>query len=250
MERAWHWISRRHLWFEAAMFTGVALGMGIFFYLQIGAYSLSSATQTVSLAGINLYAGSTYLLLGAVALLLLVGLGAVAWVWRGAQLVLSGAWLAAVIVLGLFGFQAMWGVGFAHASDARELMIMETTVPDVRLFADRLEALSLDKSGDAHTLQFTVDAAVGPVVAWYLRDFQQQTAVEGLSSPPDTIAAVTLAARDLPIGETFRGQGFPLRTHWLPWGLWGQDLVRWLFFTEGSLPVVDQEVVLWVVSEP
>jgi hypothetical protein len=57
---------------------------------------------------------------------------------------------------------------------------------------------------------------------------------------------VTLAAADLPIGETFRGQGHPLRWHWTPWGLWGQDLGRWLLFGEGSLPIVDQEVVLWV----
>ena len=42
------------------------------------------------------------------------------------------------------------------------------------------------------------------------------------------------------------GQGYPLRWHWLPWGLGGQELVRWLFFGEGSLPVIDQEVVLWV----
>ena len=127
-------------------------------------------------------------------------------------------------------------------------MIMETTVPDVHLMVDRLEALSLQKTGDAHTLPFTVDAATGPVVAWYLRDFGQQRVVNGLAAPPDTVAAVTLGAQDLPIGETFRGQGFPLRTHWLPWGLWGRDLMRWLLFNEGSLPVVDQEVVLWVAG--
>ena len=89
-----------------------------------------------------------------------------------------------------------------------------------------------------------------PLPAWYLRDFRQQSTVDGLSAPPDTVAAVTLAAQDLPIGETFRGQGFALRTHWLPWGLWGRDLIRWLLFAEGSLPVVDQEVVLWVMDSP
>jgi uncharacterized protein (TIGR03663 family) len=250
MERAWRWISRRYLWAEAGVLMLVAVGMGIFFYLQIAAYSLSSTAQTVSVAGVSLYAGSTYLLLAAVALLLTVGLGAVAWVWRGPQLVLAGGWLAALVLLTLFGLKAMWGLNFAHASDARELMVMRTTAPDVRLLVDRLEALSLDRSGDAHTLPFTVDTATGPVVAWYLREFQKQTAVDGLSSPPDTLAVVTLAAQDLPIGETFRGQGFPLRTHWLPWGLWGRDLVRWLLFTEGSQPIVDQEVVLWVLSEP
>jgi len=185
-----------------------------------------------------------------------VGLGAVAWLWRGPALVLAGGWLALGIVLGLFGFKAMWEVNIAHASDARELMILHTTVPDVRLLVERLESLSQEKSGDVHTLPFTVDAATGPVVAWYLRDFSRQSVVEDLSTPPDTVAAVTLAAQDLPIGETFRGQGFPLRSDWLPWSedsrwaVWGQPLVRWLLFADGSLSAVDQEVVLWVAGEP
>lgn len=250
MGRTWRWISQRNLWSEAALFALIALGIGIFFYLQMAAFGLSSSTETAPFAGITLYAGTAYLILAVVALLLFVILGVVAGVWRGRQLVLAGGWLTALVFLSLFGFKAMWSVNFAHSSDARELMIMQATVPEVRLFVDRLEALSLEKSGDAHTLQFTVDTATGPVVAWYLRDFGQQSTVDGLSAPPDTVASVTLAAQDLPLGETFRGQGFALRTHWLPWGLWGRDLVRWLLFTEGSLPVVDQEVVLWVAGGP
>ena len=262
VERAWRWIGQakkqlgRDLWFEAGVFALIALGVGIFLYLQVVAYGLSSSTATTSIAGITLYASSTYLLLAMVVLVLLVGLGAVAWLWRGPALVLAGGWLALGIVLGLFGFKAMWEVNIAHASDARELMILHTTVPDVRLLVERLESLSQEKSGDVHTLPFTVDAATGPVVAWYLRDFSRQSVVEDLSTPPDTVAAVTLAAQDLPIGETFRGQGFPLRSDWLPWSedsrwaVWGQPLVRWLLFTDGSLPAVDQEVVLWVAGEP
>ena len=114
------------------------------------------------------------------------------------------------------------------------------------MFVDQLEELSRNRSGDVHTLEVTVDAATGPVVGWYLRELVRLDVVEGLSQPPDSGAAVTLARADLPIGEAFRGQGYPLRWHWLPWGLGGQDLVRWLLFGEGSQPVIDQEVVLWV----
>jgi len=87
-------------------------------------------------------------------------------------------------------------------------------------------------------------------VEWYLRDLGRQLVIDDLSTPPVTIAAVSLAAQDLPIGETFRGQGFALQTHWLPWGLRGKALFRWLLFAQADEPVVDQEVVLWVVSEP
>lgn len=249
IERAWHWIEQRVLWFEAGVVALVALGVGAFLYLQVAAFSLSSPASTVSVAGVSLYASSTYLLVAVVAVVLLLGLAAVAWIWRGPELILAGGWIALLVALSLFGFKGMWGVSVAHASDPRELMIGQTTLPDVHLLQDRLQALSMAKSGDAHTLSFTVDAATGPVVAWYLRDFQNKTVVEGLSTPPETVAAVTLAAQDLPIGETFRGQGFPLSAHWQPWGLWGQPLIRWLLFSEAGLPTVDQEVVLWVASE-
>jgi hypothetical protein len=144
----------------------------------------------------------------------------------------------------------MWGPAFARASDPRELMIMQTTAPDVYRFLDSMRALSRDTSGDATTLAVTVDARTGPVVEWYLRGFGQRQVVEELSDEPGTSAAVSLAAQDLPIGETFRGQGFPLRTHWLPWGLRGDALVNWLLFNEAGEPVIDQEVVLWVMSGP
>jgi hypothetical protein len=246
IERAARWISRRSRWFEAVVIAAAALGLGAFLYLQLAAYARADAAATVSEAGITLYATTTYLVLALVALLLLVALGLVAWLWRGADALLAGGWLALVIGLGLFGIKAMWSVNFARANDPRELLIGRATAPEVRTFVDQIEELSLAEAGDAHTLRVTVDAATGPVVAWYLREFKQQAVVDGLDTPPDTVAAVTLAAEDLPIGETFRGTGFPLQSHWLPWGLWGQRLARWLLFTEGSEPVVDQVVVLWV----
>lgn len=248
VERAWRWIERRTRWAEAGLFAAAALGLAVFFYLWMATYSRTGSTSTVSLGSMTLYATTSYLLLASVALLLVVGLGAIAWIWRGPELVVAGGWLAALVILGLFGFRATWGLNVTHAADPRELMIGQTSAPDVRLLVDRLEALSLARAGDAHTLPVTVAADTGPVVAWYLRDFDHLSLVENLTAPPDTVAAVTLAARDLPIGETFQGQGFPLRAHWSPWGLWGQDLVRWLLFTDAGLPTVDQEIVLWVVG--
>jgi uncharacterized protein (TIGR03663 family) len=260
LEMIWRQLTRRYripgqgdagraLWPESVTVAAVAIGLLVFFYLQLAAYGLTHGTTTVSFAGITLYSTTAYLLLAAVALLLLIGLGVAAGFWRGTPLVAGSAWLVATVMLGLFGFKAMWGLSFAHATDSRELMIGRTTAPEVRLMAESLEALSQAEMGDAHTRPVTVDAATGPVVAWYLREFERQTTVEDLSAPPDTVAAVTLAMQDPPIGETFRGQGFPLRTRWLPWGLWEQTLIRWLLFTEASLPIVDQEVVLWMASQ-
>jgi uncharacterized protein (TIGR03663 family) len=249
VERAWRWVTARSLWAEAALFAAAGLGLLVFIYLQVTAYSQASPTATVMVGDIALYTTSTYLLLAGVGLFLLVGLGAVAWIWRGGQTVVAGCWLAALIALSLFGFQAAWGLSVSHATDARELMIVQATDPDVRGLVAAVEKLSLDEAGDAHTLPITVDTATGPALAWYLREFKNQTKVEGLTAPPDTLAAVTLAMDDPPIGETFRGQGFALHAHSLPWGRWGKNLIRWLLFTEGDEPVVDQQAVLWVVSQ-
>lgn len=260
MERIWHQMAgwaraqeqdraSRIFWLETGAIAAVAVGLLIFFYLQLTAYGLTNNTNTILIAGITLYASTSYLLLVLLALLLLIALGIVAGIWRGTELVTGSSWLVALIFLGLFGFKAMWGLNFAHGSDPRELMIARATSPEVRLLVERLEAFSLAELGDAHTLPVTVDAATGPVVAWYLREFDKQIVAEDLSTPPDTIAAVTLARQDLPIGETYRGQGFSLRSYWLPWGLWRQGLVRWLLFTDGAEPIVDQKVVLWVPSQ-
>jgi hypothetical protein len=247
--RAWRWVTGHSQWAGAVAFAAVASGLLAFLYLQLASYGLTNNSTVSTVAGITFYSSVSYLLLGLLVLLLLGGLVVVALIWRGGDLVLAGGWLTVLIVLGLLGFRSMWGLDFTHASDARELMLLQATAPDVRLLVERLESLSREIQGDAHTLALTTDAKTGPVVAWYLRDFDRQIIVDDLDTPPNTLAAVTLAAQDLPIGETYRGQGFPLRTHWLPWGLWEQGLARWILFTEGSLPVVDQEVVLWVASD-
>ncbi len=250
VERAVRWLTGRDLWSLGSLVAAVGLGLLIFVYLQVTAYSKASPASTVMVGDIALYTTTTYWVLAAVGLGLMVALGALAWAWRGRDLVLAAGWLIAVVSLGMFGLQAMWGVNVDHAADARELMLLQSTAPEIKAFVAQVEKLSWDQAGDVHTLPITVSADTGPVVAWYLRDWKNLSFVQSLAEPPDTVAAVTLAAQDLPIGETFRGQGYPLRTHWLPWGMWGQDLIRWLLFTEGTLPIVDQKVVLWVASEP
>lgn len=242
------WFAEGVRWRDVTLLAGTALALLVFFYLQVGAYAAASEATTVSVAGITLYARASYLILALVGCLLLIVLAVGVWTWRGADTALGSGWLVLVMVLILGGVQMMWRVNFAQASDPRELMLLTATDPDVRNLVDAIEDLSLQSAGARDNLAFTTDAATGPVVAWYLRHFGEQIVVQDLGTPPETVAAVTLAAQDLPIGESFRGQGFSLRSHWLPWGVWGQDLVRWWLFSEGSQPVLDEEVVLWVAS--
>jgi len=250
--RSRQWLAWHVGWRELATITAVALGLVIFLYLWIARATLAADLSTVSIFGLTLYTTTGYLLLVLLAALLLVALGAVAWYWRGGRLVLASAWLTAVVVLALFGFRNMWGASFANAADPRELLSLQPTSPEVRYLVTELETLSETRVNDTHALAVTVEAQAGPVVAWYLRDFRKQTVVDSLANqpaPPDTPAAVSLAAENMPIGETFRGQGFPLRLNWEPWGLDGWQWIRWLLLSEGYLPVVDREAVLWAATE-
>ncbi len=248
IQQSWRWMQGRVYWGEAWILAGLTLGLAVFFYLQL-AFAARSSGATVSVAGTTLYATTTYLFLAVVALVLMVAVGAVAWLWRGKELLIAGAWLAGFSILGLIAVKGMWGPSFSRATDPRELLVVpeRATSPQVRLLASELEELSLSAKGDRYTLPLTVDTGTGPVVAWYLRHWPV-TSVETLSSPPDTPAAVTLAEDEPAIGEAFSGQGFALKSHWLPWGLRGQDMLRWLLFAEAAQPVVDQEVVLWVAD--
>lgn len=247
-----HWLAWHISWRDLAVVTAAASAMLLFLYLWIARATLSADSSTVSILGLTLYTTTGYLLLVALAVLLLVALGAVAWYWRGAKFVLAGAWLTVVVALALFGFRIMWGASFANVADPRELLNLHPTPLEVRYLVSDLETLSEARMNDTHILPITVETQAGPVVAWYLRDFKKQTAVDNLANlpaPPETEAAVALAAQGLPIGETFAGQSFPLRTSWQPWGLDGRWWTRWFLFAEAPQPAVDREVVLWVTTE-
>ncbi len=250
IERACRWLTARSLWVEAGATAAVALGLCLFLYLQLASYAIADTVTTVTFAGITFPANLSYLMLALVAMALLLGLALLGWFWRGAESLAGGVWLTLLVIFGLVGFKAIWTLNVWHAGDPRELMVRYATAPDVREFVDHLEKLSVEEAGDDHTLPVTVDAATGPVVAWYLRDFDRQFVVEGVSEPPYTVAAVTLALQDPPMGETFRGASYPLQQHWLPWGLRGQKFVGWLLFAADGPPVVDKELVLWVASQP
>lgn len=252
LEQTWHWLAWHAPWRDLAIITAAALGLVVFLYLWVGRATLTADSSTVSILGLTLYTTTGYLLLVLLAVLLLVALVAVAWYWRGTRLVLASAWLTAVVILALFGFRTMWGASFANTADPRELLNLQPTPLEVRYLVTELETLSETRVNDTHALPVTVETQAGPVVAWYLRDFAKQTTVDSLANqpaPPDTPAVVTLAAQGLPIGETFRGQSFPLRAHWQPWGLNGRQWLRWFLFAEAHQPAVDREAVLWASTQ-
>ena len=200
---------------SAAVFAAVALAVLVFFYLQLELLQPCQPHRRNAHCGPHTVYHVQPPDFGPVSLLLLIGLGAVVWIWRGPAIVVAGGWLTVLVALGLVGFQAMWGLNFAHASDPRELMISKPQPRRYASWSSRLEALSREKAGDAHTLPITIDQ---PRARWLPGIYASSRTRRWLRVCPilqDTLAAVTLVMENPPIGETFRGQGFPLRTQWL-----------------------------------
>lgn len=248
VEQSWRWIRRRVPVADVALIAAVVLGLAAFGYLQLAAYGLATGGVTVDIGGTPLLVSTGHLLLMLVAVVLLVGVGAAAWYARGSELVAAGGWLALTVLLVAAGVRATWGANFVRPSDPRELIQVRPTASDVRRLAHEVETLSQTRTGDAYALPVVVESDTGPVVAWYLRAFTHQEVVDSLAgavSGEELQAAVTLAAQDLPLGESFRGQGFPLRTAWQPWDLGAQAFIRWLMFAETLPPAVERQVVLW-----
>jgi uncharacterized protein (TIGR03663 family) len=245
IERAWRWARHHARLPEIALLAGLMLVLAVFGYLQLSAFSLSGV-QAITIAGRALPMSTGYLLLALLTLALLVAVAAAASTWRGSGVVVAGVWLALVVGLGLWGVKSAWGVSHLHAGDPRELMIGQTTAPDVRTLVKQVEQLSLNRAGDAHTLPIAVDGGLGPAMEWALRDLEKQEALQLPSSPPTTKVVLAETQTGMAIGEEYQGEVFPLQISWQPSGLSGQALVRWLLFGKGGEPVRDKEVTLWV----
>ena len=248
LERAWQRARRRVRWADAAVVAGAIVGLVVFLYLQLSAYSLTGA-ETVAVAGRAIPASTGYLLLALLALVLLIGVGAAVSTLRGPEVLAAGGWLALLLVLGWWGVKAAWGVSHLHPGDPRELMVGQTTAPDLRKLVGQLEMLSQNRAGDAHTLPVAVDGSLGPAMDWALREFDKQVVLEALSGPPDLALTETLGEDDpgpRVAGASYQGEVFPFQVSWQPANLSGQALVRWLLYGGGTDPVRDRQVTLWV----
>jgi hypothetical protein len=157
--------------------------------------------------------------------------------------------LALLLVLGWWGVKSAWGVSHLHSGDPRELMIGQTTAPDLRKLVGQVEMLSLNRAGDLHTLPVAVDGSLGPAMDWALREFDRQAVLETLSGPPEVALTETLGEDDPGpgvVGASYQGEVFPFQVSWQPADLSGRGLVRWLLYGTGTDPVRDREVTLWV----
>ena len=205
---------------------------------------LPLAFASLELAGYSLTGRLNYLASMAIA----VGLTAASIVplriWFGLGPALRGMGLALLLILSTTTFGTSLNLNYHRACDPHELIAAHPTSPSIFDLLETLERASRHQGGDPHLLAITVHKGVGPVLAWYLRDFPRARFVDQLPSEVSTPAVI--APEDIPVSGDYVGQDFLLRSSWNPGNLTWPERARWLLYRQAKTPVQTERVVLWM----
>jgi len=170
--------------------------------------------------------------------------------WGGWTITRRAVGMAALVVLVLLSLSLAWGLNLDFNPARRGAVLREMGAYGMRSLPSTLEVLSSQRAGDPHELR--VDVVVDernrlmPVLGWALRDFVRLRWVQEGMPPEPALAVIAPEPLELPLGEKYAGQVFPLIARWGPQGLKGKALWRWLLYREATAAPPMESVVLWV----
>ena len=201
----------------------------------------------------NLAEAARFLWFWLLAVALIVVLLGVFMAWFGLDMTWRAGGTVAAIVLLLNAFSLTTSLNFYRASDPRELHILSASAEGTRDALHVMADLSYHERGYPTALPITVDAHLGPVWLWYLRDWEDVTVVEELS-PNVTTPMVVTSDEQLGGGwnpsDRYSGQDFVTRTWWQPSQLFTNDRLSWWMYRKSqSKPVPTQKAILWMKAE-
>ena len=171
--------------------------------------------------------------------------------WGGWPGALQGAGTVALFVLVLYSASLAWGLNLDFSADRRGAILTESGTHGMRSLPATLEVLSSLQADDPHEIPIdmvTVNEGdrLAPVLGWALRDFGQVRWVsDGILGAAATVVVAT-ESQEVPVGDTYAGQDFPMIVEWNPLSLRGKALWRWLLYREAPAAPPAENVVLWV----
>jgi uncharacterized protein (TIGR03663 family) len=223
----------------------VLLGLGILIFVALQASFYAFALYR-AMPNANQFLW--FLLLAIVAIMGLVGL-ALAWYGAEATWRIGGATVAISLIL--LAFSATTALNFRHPNDPRELHIRIASDEGTRDALKVLDDVSYHKRGHKLATPVTVEAGLGSVWLWYLRDWEDVRVVEELAAGVDTPLVLASAKEEHPaFGEQYIGQDFVARTFWQPGALASNDQPSWWLYRKSvEPPVAVQKVIVWMQVE-
>jgi uncharacterized protein (TIGR03663 family) len=224
-------------WVQDGLIVGLLMGVAVFSYLQLATYAFRRDTGFPWLVVLSLG--------------LLIGFFGLYLAWSGRQAGWRGGGLALAILLSLVMVSSATNLAYLRSHDPRELLVVEGTSPNVRDLPALLEGASMQRLGAVEVIPITLDASVGPVVRWYLRDFRQQTWLSTAPGPDVTTEAVVVPQKlyTPDLGAAYFGTDFAVRTTWQPQNMTWVDWANWLLFRKSPDRLQEERVVLWLSQQ-
>jgi hypothetical protein len=205
---------------------GVMVGL----VLIVLGYGLLHALAYANAASLDEGMGAWRRAMGAMAMaVLLVGVFALLW---SPRLALRVAGLSALVALAALAWSNGSYLNYRPAAVLREPMRPRYVTPDAGRLARTLAEASWAATRDPQTLAALVDPALGPLVAWELRE--RRNLRWALPQALESEGAVIVPAQDpealsLALGPTpLRGQRYAVTGTWDPVFADSQTFVRWL----------------------
>jgi uncharacterized protein (TIGR03663 family) len=232
----------------------IVLVIVIYVAMQVGFYARATYTNAPQASQFMWF----WLL--AVALLIMLSGFSLAWLGGPTSWRVGGAVLALLLLS--VSFSAGTRLNCEQPNNPRELHVRTTTDVGLRDALDVAADLAYHRGGGSIAVgevstPLTVEKGLGPVWAWYLRDWKVVTTVDTLSS--DVTTPMVISVTD-PAGinqgsgwnptERYIGQDFVTRVWWEPGQLYTTDRWSWWLYRKTmSKPAPIQRVVVWIQAQ-
>jgi len=210
----------------------VAVPVLVFGFLELASYTHTGQGQFLIFAGIA-WAG-----------LVIAWIAYWLWAQRDAAMRVGAFWV--VLVMTVMTVRASTAVAYQTGRDPRESLVYQPTSVQVRDLEALISTLSIHQARDAHLIAIDYERALGPWLAWYLRDFPNAREVAYVGNQPAATALVTVMRPPAEWPAGYVGQRFRLRETWPTQTLSAGEYLRWLFYRDPVGVVEATEVQVWV----
>jgi hypothetical protein len=144
----------------------------------------------------------------------------IGFVWLARNAAFAGRWATVALVAGLALLQVhvAWRLAYLESADPKDMIIYNTTSPDVTRMMHELGLLSEELTGDKGIVIWYDNDTAWPM-QWYLRDFPNRRYYgASLSAPPPESVAIVLVSNEnlaevQPYLSNYTPQEYVLRWH-------------------------------------